>query len=303
MVKSWFSSNKTDAADLTPTIPPPDPNPKKPRLKLPPLSCDSHFHVFGPHDKFPYAENRSFTPADAPKEDLFRLHQFLGFERGVFVQSSCHGTDNRVLVDLLQAGEDRYRGVALLDPTTPEAEVERLDEAGVRGVRLHFHFPHLGAPMPREDMRKVIGLVEPHGWHIAFHVGGNGIVEIKDFITSIDAPIVIDHIGRIDIADGLDGEAFSTLRRLLDNGNVWVKLSGIDRISKQKYPYTDAIPFARALARQAPERVVWGTDWPHPNHSAVPNDGELVDLILEIAPDERTRKRMLVDNPAKLFGF
>jgi 2-pyrone-4,6-dicarboxylate lactonase len=289
--------------DLTPTIAPPDPNPKKPRLTLPPRACDSHFHVFGPHWKFPYAADRTFTPTDAPKEDLFRLHAFLGFERGVFVQSTCHGSDHAALVDLLAAGAGRYRGVALLKPTMTEAEVERLDDAGVRGLRLHFYFPHLGAPMPRDDMRKVIALAAPYGWHIAFHVGGDGILEQYDFIASIEAPIVIDHIARINVAEGRDGKAFATLRRLLDRGNVWVKLSGTDRITKQPYPYADAVPFARDLAAHAPERVVWGTDWPHPNHKAMPNDGELVDLIAEIAPDARTRQLMLVDNPTKLFGF
>jgi len=289
--------------DLTPTIAPPDPNPKKPGITLPPNACDSHFHVFGPHSKFPYAPNRPFTPADAPKEALFRLHEFLGFQRGVFVQSTCHGTDNRVLVDMLEAGQGRYRGAALLDPSVPDAEVERLDEAGVRGVRLHFLTGALGPAKPREDMLKIIDKVSPYGWHIEMHVGGNDVVDLYEFITSIEAPVVIDHIGRIDIAEGLHGKAFSVLRRLLDRGNIWVKLSGTDRISKQKYPFADAVAFPRDLAKHAPERVVWGTDWPHPNHNAVPNDGELVDLIAEIAPDERTRRLMLVDNPAKLFGF
>jgi 2-pyrone-4,6-dicarboxylate lactonase len=288
--------------DLTPTIAPPDPNPKKPQLKLPPHACDSHFHVFGPHAKFPYAPNRPFTPTDASKEDLFALHALLGFERGVFVQSTAHGNDHAALVDLLAAGQDRYRGVALIAPTMRQDEVDRLDDAGVRGVRLHF-FPRLGAPMPQADMRKVIELVEPHGWHIAIHTGGDGLVELYEFIRSIDAPVVIDHIGRVEVGEGRNGKAFSVLRRLLDAGNVWVKLSGTDRISKQPYPYADAVPFARDLAAHAPERVVWGTDWPHPNHTAVPNDGDLVDLIAEIAPDAKTGQLMLVDNPAKLFGF
>jgi 2-pyrone-4,6-dicarboxylate lactonase len=288
--------------DLTPTIPPPDPNPKKPRFKLPPLACDSHFHVFGPHSKFPYAPNRPFTPTDAPKEDLFRLHALLGFERGVFVQSTCHRNDHAALIDLLTAAPDRYRGVALLQPSMRQADVDKLDDAGVRGVRLHF-FPRLGPPMPLPDMRKVIELVEPHGWHIAIHTGGDGLVELYDFIRAIDATVVIDHIGRVDVGEGLKGKAFGVLRRLLDTGNVWVKLSGTDRITKQPYPYADAVAFARDLATHAPERVVFGTDWPHPNHAAVPNDGDLVDLIPEIAPDAKTRQLMLVDNPARLFGF
>src|SRR5580704_16455651 len=172
--------------DLTPTIPPHDPNPKKPSIALPPLSCDSHFHVFGPHREFPYAPKRPFTPTDASKEDLFRLHEFLGFQRGVFVQSTAHGSDHRALVDLLAAGKGRYRGVALLEPTTRDAEVERLDEAGVRGVRLHFYFPNRGQPMPRSDMLKVIEKAEPHGWHIAIHVGGDGILEQYEFVSQIE---------------------------------------------------------------------------------------------------------------------
>lgn len=291
------------ADDLTPTIPPPKADPKKPDLKLPPLACDLHFHVFGPHSKFPYAPDRPFTPTDAPKEDLFRLHEWLGFQRGVFVQSTCHGSDHAVLVDLLAAGKGRYRGVALIKPTTPEADVERLDEAGVRGLRLHYYFPHLGAPLPYSEMRKVIALAAPYGWHIANHVGGQGIVEHYDFLASIEAPIVIDHMARIDVAEGLHGKAFTALLRLLDRGNVWVKLSGADRITKKPGSFADAVPFGRALAAHAPERIVWGTDWPHPNHTAVPDDGVLVDLIAQIVPDERTRHLMLVENPTKLFGF
>jgi predicted TIM-barrel fold metal-dependent hydrolase len=281
---------------------PPDRNPKKPSLRLPPLSCDSHFHVFGPRHVFPFAADRTFTPQDAPKEDLFRLHKFLGFERGVFVQSGCHGSDHAVVLDLLAAGNGRYRAVGLIDPSFPKTALMRLHDAGMCGVRFHF-FPHLGAPTPEADIRAVIGMVAPLGWHVAVHVGGQGILEQYDFIAAIEAPVVIDHIGRIDIGEGLDGKTFSALRRLLDRGNVWVKLSGVDRISKQGAPWPDGVPFARSLAAHAPERVVWGTDWPHPNHTAIPNDGELVDLIAEIAPDEKTRQLMLVDNPANLFGF
>ncbi len=251
---------------------------------------------------FPFAADRTFTPEDAPKEELFVLHKLLGFERGVFVQSACHGSDHAVLLDLLAAAPDRYRGVALLKATTPEAEIARLHAAGVCGVRFHF-FSHLGAPARYDDIHAVIAKVAPLGWHIAIHVGGQGILEQYDFMTSIDAPVVIDHIGRIDIGEGLNGKAFTALRRLLDRGNIWVKLSGTDRIAKQPYPYADAVPFARMLADHAPERVVWGSDWPHPNHKAVPNDGDLVDLIAAIAPDETIRHKMLVENPAKLFGF
>jgi 2-pyrone-4,6-dicarboxylate lactonase len=175
----------------------------------------------------------------------------------------------------------------------------------VRGVRLHWYFPHGGAPRPRDDMRKIIEKVSPYGWHVANHVGGSGLVDYYDFIAAIEAPVVIDHMGRIDIAEGLNGGAFRRLLRLLDRGNVWVKLSGSDRITKHPHSYEETLPFSRALATHAPERIVWGTDWPHPNHKPgeVPNDGQLTDLIAEIAPDARTRQRMLVENPTKLFGF
>jgi predicted TIM-barrel fold metal-dependent hydrolase len=288
--------------DNAPACLPPDPNPKKPGLVLPPLSCDSHFHVFGPRNVFSFAADRTFTPQDAAKEKLFALHRLLGFERGVFVQSGAHGSDHAVVLDLLAAGQGRYRAVGLIDASVSKAELARLHDAGMRGARFHF-FAHLGAPTPHADIRAVIGRVAPLGWHVAVHVGGQGILEQYDFIASIEAPVVIDHMARIDIGEGLDGEAFSALRRLLDRGNVWVKLSGTDRISKQGAPWHDAVPFARNLAAHAPERIVWGTDWPHPNHNAMPNDGDLVDLIADIAPDERTRRLMLVDNPAKLFGF
>ncbi len=285
-----------------PTCPPFDPNPKIPAFSLPPLACDSHFHVFGPANKFPYAQDRTFTPHDAPKEKLLALHRLLGFERGVFVQSQCHGSDHAVLLDLLNATGGRYRGVALLKGGESERDIRTLHEAGVCGVRFHF-FSHLGSPLAYDDMRATIAKVAPLGWHIAVHVGGQGILEQRDFITSIEAPVVIDHIGRIDIGKGLNGRAFTALRKLLDRGNIWVKLSGTDRITRQATPYHDAVPFARALADHAPERIVWGSDWPHPNHTSVPNDGDLVDLIPQIAPDTKTRHLMLVENPARLFGF
>lgn len=288
--------------DDAPACLPPDPHPRTPDLKLPPLACDSHFHVFGPRAVFPFSPQRTFTPQDASKETLFALHRKLGFERGVFVQSACHGTDHAVVLDLLAAAQGRYRAVGLLTPDTPKADIARYDAAGMCGVRFHF-FSHLGAPPPAGDIHAVIAKVAPLGWHIAIHVGGNGVLEQFDFIAGIEAPVVIDHIGRIDVREGRDGAAFTALLRLLDRGNVWVKLSGTDRITREGYPYRDAVPFARALADHAPERVVWGSDWPHPNHTAVPNDGDLVDLIAAIAPDEERRRMMLVDNPARLFGF
>jgi len=288
--------------DVSPSCPPPDPQPRKPRFALPSSSCDSHFHVFGPHAVFPFAPNRPFTPHDAPKEALLRLHEVLGFERGVFVQSTCHGSDHAVMLDLLAATSGRYRGVALLTPATTPEEVKRLDAAGVCGVRLHF-VSHLGPYPARDDVRAVMRLVEPYGWHIEVHVYGKDLLANLDFIAAIKARVVIDHIGRVDVREGPDGPAFVALRRLVDAGNVWVKLSGTDRVSQQEPPFRDAVALARILAEQAPERILWGTDWPHPNVRRMPNDGELVDLIPDIAVNETTRRRMLVDNPAEFFGF
>ncbi|MFL5049566.1 MAG: amidohydrolase family protein [Xanthobacteraceae bacterium] len=288
--------------DVSPSCPPPDPQPRKPRFALPSSSCDSHFHVFGPHAVFPFAANRPFTPHDAPKEALLRLHEVLGFERGVFVQSTCHGSDHAVMLDLLAATSGRYRGVALLTPATTPEEVKRLDAAGVCGVRLHF-VSHLGPYPARDDVRAVMRLVEPYGWHIEVHVYGKDLLANLDFIAAIKARVVIDHIGRVDVREGPDGPAFVALRRLVDAGNVWVKLSGTDRVSQQEPPFRDAVALARILAEQAPERNLWGTDWPHPNVRRMPNDGELVDLIPDIAVNDTTRRRMLVDNPAEFFGF
>lgn len=235
---------------------------------------------------------------------MFALHRFLGFERGLIVQSSCHGTDNSAMLDGLAAGDGAYRGVALLEPTVSAKEVERLNSAGVCGVRFHF-VPHLAAPPPFDELRAIMRLVAPYDWHIAVHTMGQGLVTYLDFIRSIEATVIVDHIGRTDVSEGADGAAFTVLRRLLDKGNVWVKLSGIDRVTREGPPtYRDAVALARVLARQTPERILWGTDWPHPNvHGAMPNDGDLVDAIAEIATDEATRRRMLVDNPAEVFRF
>jgi 2-pyrone-4,6-dicarboxylate lactonase len=295
----------TDAAIAAPepTIPPPLAEPRAPQWRLPAGSCDSHCHVFGPHHRFPYAESRTFTPHDMSKERLRALHDHLGFERAVIVQSACHGTDHAALLDALRAGAGRYRGVALVGAATSAADVQALHAAGVRGARFNF-LPHLGGYPPEDLIRRVERLVEPHGWHFGIHVTGPDLVACEGLIRSLRLPVVIDHMARFDVREGLDGQAFTTLLRLLDGGRIAVKLSGIDRLSRQPGPYADALPFARRLAAHAPDQVVWGTDWPHPNlHGPMPDDGELVDLIAEIAPDETARRKLLVDNPARLFDF
>jgi 2-pyrone-4,6-dicarboxylate lactonase len=286
-----------------PICPGPDPNPKKPARTLPPGSCDSHCHIFGPTAKFPYAPDRTFTPPEVPLADLRRLHDFLGFERSVIVQSACHGTDHSALLDALERGAGRYRGVALVTPETPDAEIARWHEAGVRGARLHFT-PHLGpAPSP-ETIQAIVGKIRPYDWHIALHVAGDGVADHEGMVRSLPLTVVIDHMARPDLRAGLDSKPVTALRRLLDTGSVWVKLSGADRIAVRPPDLEDAAALAKLLAGHAPERVVWGTDFPHPNtHDFMPNDGDLVDLLAEIAPDETALDRLLVANPARCFGF
>lgn len=278
--------------------PGPDPNPHAPSIVLPPGSCDAHCHIFGPTARFPYAADRTFTPPEAPLADLRALHRLLGFERSVIVQSAAHGTDHAALLDALGRGD--YRGVALVRPDTPPAEVERLHEAGVRGARLHFT-PHLGAAPTQAE---IVALVRPYDWHIALHVAGSGIADHEALVRSLPLRVVVDHMARVDLDAGLDSEPVRALLRLLDSGRVWVKLSGADRLARKPPSMADSARLGRLLVSHAPERVVWGTDFPHPNtHGFVPNDGDLVDLIAEIAPDDATRHRLLVANPTECFGW
>lgn len=266
---------------------------------LPPGSCDAHCHIFGPTDVFPYAEGRTFTPPEAPKEDLQRLHRKFGFERAVIVQSACHGTDHSAMLDALASGD--YRGVALVTPETPDAEIARLHEAGVRGARLHF-LPHLGPAPSAETIRAIVAKIAPYDWHIALHVAGNGIAEHEEMVRGLGLTVVVDHMARVDLRAGLDSEAVTALRRLLDSGDVWVKLSGADRLATAPPSLEDSAALMRLLVDHAPERVVWGTDFPHPNtHGFLPDDGDLVDVLAELSAEEL--RRLLVENPARCFGF
>jgi 2-pyrone-4,6-dicarboxylate lactonase len=282
--------------------PPPNPNPRKPNLAVPKGACDSHCHIYGPFDRFPLPDDRSFTPNEAPETALRRLHDHLGFDRAVIVQSQGHGLDHEPLLDALATGGGRYRGVALIGPDTSRDVLARFDASGVCGVRFSF-MAHLGHP-DLDEVRATIALVQPYNWHIAIHVADNGLVEAEDFIRSIRGPVVIDHMARPDIAEGANGPAMTTLRRLLDTGDIWVKASGTDRLSKGGAPFSDVVPLARSLVEHAPERILWGSDWPHVNlHGPMPDDGDLVDFIDKIAPDEHTRYLVLVENPTKFFGF
>ena len=293
------------AGDAVPSLscPPPHPAPRKPALRLPEGSCDSHCHVFGPATVFPYAPDRTFTPVDAPVGQLMALHRHLGLDRAVIVQSSCYGADHSALLAALAAGGGRYRGVALISPGTPPAEIARLHAAGVRGFRLHF-LPHLGDPPTVAEIRDVVALTADLGWHAEIHLHSADIARHAGLIRWFPIPVVIDHLARLDLARGSTSAAVTALLGLLDTGRVWVKTSGVDRVSRTGPPYPDAVALAARLVAHNPERVLWGTDYPHPNITGLaPDDGLLVDLLASIAPGEPERRRMLVQNPAEFFGF
>ncbi|MEU9341976.1 amidohydrolase family protein [Streptomyces sp. NPDC048278] len=287
----------------SPGCPPPHPSPRVPELLLPPDSCDAHCHVFGPVARFPYAPDRTFTPPDAPKEQLRSLHARLGLTRTVVVQSSCYGRDHRVLLDALAAGGGRVRGVALIGETTSRAEAEELHRAGVRAFRLNF-LPHLRSRPTNAEIDAVLERVDGLGWAAQLHVRGDDLPDLTDVVRALPGRVVIDHMGRVDLTAGRDSPATRTLRALLDTGHVWVKVSGVDRLSLEGPPYTDAVTLAASLVAYAPERVVWGTDYPHVNITGdPPDDGLLVDLLKHMAPEPAALQRLLVTNPAELFDF
>lgn len=271
---------------------------------MPRGACNAHCHVFGPRARFPYAAGASFVPAeDAPKEALFALNDRFGLERCVVVQSNCHGFDNRVTADAIAARPDRYRGIALLPVDVPDAELRRLDAAGFRGVRFNF-MKHLGRAVAMDDVLSLATRLAPIGWHLQIHGDPSLLTELGPALRRSPVPVVIDHIGRIDAGEGPDGAAFRALLGLMDDRRFHVKVSGCDRISRAGPPYDDAVPFARRLVADFGDRVLWGNDWPHPNHAGPPPDeADLVALIARIAPSADARHRLLVDNPQALYRF
>lgn len=272
---------------------------------LPAAACNAHCHVFGPPQRFPYATDAPFIPeADAPREALYALNDALGLARCVVVQSTCHGLDNAVTEHAVAGRPGDYRGIALLRTDVPDAELRRLDAAGFRGVRFNF-MGHLGRAAPMHEVLALAARIEPMGWHLQVHGDPTLVlVELAGALRRSPVPVVIDHIGRIDAGQGADGAHFQALLNLMDDERFWVKVSGIDRITRQGPPYDDALPLARRLVQAYGDRVLWGNDWPHPNHAGpVPDEQQLVDLIRAMAPDAASRQRLLVDNPARLYRF
>ena len=279
------------------------PNPTRPSF-VPPLGAvDAHCHVFGPAGVFPYAPERKYTPCDAPKEKLFALSDFLGFSRNVIVQATCHGADNRALVDALKAANGLARGIATVRATVSDAELKALDEAGVRGVRFNF-VKRLVDATPRETYVSIAERIAKLGWHIVVYFEAHELADLIPFLNSLPTKIVVDHMGRPDFAKGVDHPDF---RRFVDlmaaNPRIWSKVTCPERLSISGPPaYDDFVPFARALVESFPDRVLWGTDWPHPNMTThMPDDGDLTNMIPRIAPTPDERQALLVDNPMRLY--
>ncbi len=278
------------------------PAPKQPDFIVPPGAVDAHCHVFGPAAVFPFAAERKYTPVDAPKEKLFALRDHLGFSRNVIVQASCHGRDNRALADALVASKGLARGVCVLDPDIGDDDLADLDRAGVRAARFNF-VKRLVDNAPKDVFRRIAERVTAIGWHTVVYFEAADQDEILPFLAQLPGSVVIDHMGRPDVTKGCEAPAFGKLIQFLaDHPNIWVKVSCPERLTAAGPPYDDVVPFARSLVARFPDRVLWGTDWPHPNmKSHMPDDGALVDLIPRIAESEAAQRALLVDNPMRLY--
>jgi len=290
---------------------PPDPNTKKPHFTPPAEACDTHFHVFGPPEKFPFVSTHEYTPPAAPLEHYQKMAAIIGMERAVVVQPSVHGLDNSATLDAIANSRGCFRGVGRIDDKTSKAELQRLHDGGIRGVRFNL----LDRPRGNVELDifdRCVEHIVALGWSVDLHIDTKNLLEQEKRIRALPLPVVIDHIARIKPAEGLNQPAFQLLLDLMSEKHVWVKVSGADKICNTRVhdyfglPFLEVIPYARAVIAAAPDRVIWGTDWPHSNNFApghTPNDGDLVDLLAEFASDEQTRRKILVANPAKLYGF
>ncbi|MBS0367031.1 MAG: amidohydrolase family protein [Proteobacteria bacterium] len=279
------------------------PAPRAPRFRVPEGAVDAHCHVFGPGAQFPYAPERKYTPCDASREHLWALRDFLGFGKNVIVQATCHGSDNRAMVDALLDSNGRARGVATVRADISETELRALDEAGVRGVRFNF-VRRLVDTTPPEVLSGIARRIAPLGWHVVIYFEAADLPDLYGFFSSLPTVVVVDHMGRPDVTQSPDGPEFELFVKLMrENSNIWSKVSCPDRLSKSGPPhYADVAPFAARLVDRFPDRVLWGTDWPHPNlKTHMPDDGDLVDFIPGIAPASDQQRRLLVENPLNLY--
>ncbi len=278
------------------------PNPSKPKYKPPAGAVDAHCHVFGPEAVFPYAPERKYTPCDAPKELLFQRRDFLGFDKNVIVQASCHSKDNRALVDALDASNGKAKGVAFVGKEVTDAELKWMDKAGVRGVRFNF-LKRLVDITPREDLEAIVKKIADYGWHVVIYFEMQDLPDFEEFFRSIPTDVIVDHMGVPNLTKGVDHPENQRFHRLMEEKeNFYVKVTCPERMSLAGPPYHDVAPYGRALVEKFPTRVIWGTDWPHPNmKKEAPDDGVLVDMIPLIAPTAELQQQLLVDNPMSLY--
>ncbi len=284
--------------------------PSQPRFKLPAGAVDAHCHVFGPGDKFPYAPERKYTPCDASKEQLFALRDHLGFDKNVIVQATCHGSDNRALVDALNASNNKARGVATVNRHVTDAELQAMHAAGVRGTRFNF-VKRLADFTPRDVLLEIAHRIAPLGWHVVIYFEAVDLPDLYDFFTALPTTVVVDHMGRPDVSKPVDGPEFELFVKMMrEHTNIWSKVSCPERLSVsgpkalsgEQNAYADVVPFAKRLVEEFPDRVLWGTDWPHPNlKDHMPDDGLLVDFIPHIATTPDLQHKLLVDNPTRLY--
>jgi len=284
--------------------------PSKPRFKLPAGAVDAHCHVFGPGAVFAYAPERKYTPCDASKEQLFALRDHLGFDKNVIVQATCHGSDNRALVDALKASNGKARGVATVNRQVSDAELQDMHAAGVRGTRFNF-VRRLADFTPPEVLLEIASRIAPLGWHVVVYFEAQDLPELYDFFTALPTTVVVDHMGRPDVSKPVAGPEFAFFVKMMhEHANIWSKVSCPERLSiagpkalaGEQRAYQDVVPFARKLVETFPDRVLWGTDWPHPNlKDHMPDDGLLVDFIPQIASTAELQRKLLVDNPTRLY--
>jgi predicted TIM-barrel fold metal-dependent hydrolase len=273
---------------------------RAPKQKAPPLSCDCHFHIFGPYDRYPMSAGRTYTPPEALVPAYLDLAATLGLQRMVVVQASVYGTDNAVTLDAVRRfGPHRARGVAVIDDSFDEAALRRMHEQGVRGVRFNMVS---GNGTPEDQLEALARRVAPLGWHIQIYAEGDKLQAIGPLLARLPVEVVIDHCGGVMAGLGLRHPQFQALLRLMETGRAWIKLCGY-RASSAGEPWTDVAPNVQALVAAAPERCVWGTDWPHPQVDPVPEAGVLLDQLFDWVPDAGVRQAVLVDNPARLYGF
>jgi 2-pyrone-4,6-dicarboxylate lactonase len=279
------------------------PSPAKPRFTPPPGAVDAHCHVFGPGEVFPYAPGRKYTPCDGGKDDLFALRDFLGFSRNVIVQATCHGSDNRALLDAIANSDGRARGVATVERDVSDQELRRLHAGGVRGVRFNFVGRLIDA-LPHDELQEIAARIAPLGWHIVIYFEAAELEELAPFFLSLPTPLVVDHMGTPDVTEGPDGPLFGRFMAFMAaRDDIWCKVTCPERLSGEGPPfYADVIPFGRRVVEAFPDRVLWGADWPHPNlKTHTPDEGQLVDFIPKIAVTPELQRKLLVDNPMRLY--